>query len=125
MLKKILPLGDLKNVMPTAAIQTGDGHVVHSCGDCEVDSPICPRSSARPFYVMDTQALDLATGTDVFVKHAKILSPSLQAPYFLHEDDCDGRYTIPLEQCEHTSSYMKVCKKEPSAMIVASKTEDH
>ena len=30
--KKILPPGDLKNIMPTAAIHIGDGHVVHSCG---------------------------------------------------------------------------------------------
>ena len=35
--KKILPQGDLKNIMPTAAIHMGDGHVVHSCGDCEVE----------------------------------------------------------------------------------------
>ena len=33
---KILPRGDLKNIMPTAAIRMGDGHVVHSCGECGV-----------------------------------------------------------------------------------------
>ena len=38
--KKILPRWDLKNIMPTAAIRMGDGHVVHSCGDCEVDVPM-------------------------------------------------------------------------------------
>ena len=38
--KKILARGDLKNIMPTAAIRMGDGHVVHSCGDCEVDVPM-------------------------------------------------------------------------------------
>ena len=37
--KKSLPGGDLKNTMPTAAVRMGDGHVVHSCGDCEVDVP--------------------------------------------------------------------------------------
>ena len=30
--KKILPCGDLKNILPTAAIRMGDGHVVHSWG---------------------------------------------------------------------------------------------
>ena len=35
--KKILPCGDLKNILPTAAIRMGDGHAVHSCGDCEVE----------------------------------------------------------------------------------------
>ena len=38
--KKALPLGDLKNTMPTAAVRMRDGHVVHSCGDCEVEVPI-------------------------------------------------------------------------------------
>ena len=28
--KKRLPCGDLKNIMPTAAIRMGDGHVAHS-----------------------------------------------------------------------------------------------
>ena len=36
--KKTLPCGTLMNTMPTAAIRIGDGHVVHSCGDCEVEA---------------------------------------------------------------------------------------
>ena len=31
--KKPLPCGDLKNILPTAAIRMGVGHVVQSCGD--------------------------------------------------------------------------------------------
>ena len=38
--KKSLPHGDLKNIMPTADFCMGDGHVVHNCGDCEVNVPI-------------------------------------------------------------------------------------
>ena len=38
--KNILPCGSLKNTMTTAAIRLGDGHVVHSCGDCEVEVPM-------------------------------------------------------------------------------------
>ena len=38
--KNNLPLGSLTNTMPTAAIRMGDGHVVHSCGDCEVEVPL-------------------------------------------------------------------------------------
>ena len=38
--KIILPCGSLKNTMTTAAIRMGDGHVVHSCGDCEVEVPM-------------------------------------------------------------------------------------
>ena len=38
--KKILPSGDLKKLLPTAAICMGDGHVVHSGGDCEVQVPM-------------------------------------------------------------------------------------
>ena len=29
------------------------------------------------------------------------------------------------QQSEHTSSYLRVCEKEPSAMMVASKREDY
>ena len=123
--KKNLPCGDLKNIMPTAAIRMGDGHVVHSCGDCEVDVPMGSSSIAHRFYVMDTEAFDFVLGTDFFTEHSQILSLTLQAPYVLHVDHGDGRESVQLEQSEHTSSYPRVCKKEPSAMMVASKTEDY
>ena len=49
--KKILPGGSLKNTMTTAAIRMGDGHVVHSCGDCEVEVPMGSRTIAHRFYL--------------------------------------------------------------------------
>ena len=121
--KKILPCGDLKNILPTASIRMGDGHVVHSCGDCEVEVPMGSRSIAHWFYVMDTEAFDFVLGTDFFVEHSQFLSLTLQAPYVLQVDHGDGWECVPLEQSEHTSSYLGVCKKEPSTMMVASKTE--
>ena len=51
--KKILPRRDMKNIMRIAAIRMGDGHVVHSCGDCEVKVPMGSRSIAYLFYVME------------------------------------------------------------------------
>ena len=68
--KKMLPRGDVKNIMPTAAIRMGDGRVVHSCRDCEVEVPMGSRSNAHQFYVMDTEAFDLLLGTDFFVEHS-------------------------------------------------------
>ena len=62
-------------------------------------------------------------GTDFFVEHSQIPSLTLQAPYVLQVDDGDQGESVPLEQCEHTSSYLRVCKKKPSTMIVASETE--
>ena len=123
--KKTLPRGDLKNIMPTAAIRMGDGHVVHSCGDCEVDVPKGSRCIAHRFYVKDTEAFDFVLGTDFFVEHSQILSLTLQAPYVLQVDHGDGGRSVPLEQSEHASSYLRVCKKEPSTMMVASKSEDY
>ena len=38
--KTILPSGSLKNTITSAAIRMRDGHVVHSCGDCEVEVPM-------------------------------------------------------------------------------------
>ena len=90
MAKKILPRGDLKNIMPTAAIRMGDGHVVHSCGDCDVEVPMGSRSIAHRFYVMDTKAFDVVLGTDFFVEYYQILSLTLQAPYVLQVDHGDG-----------------------------------
>ena len=83
------------------------------------------RSIAHRFYVMDTEALDSVLGTDFFVEHSQILSLTLQAPYVLQVDHGDGWESVPLEQSEHTSSYLRVCKREPSTMMVASKTEDY
>ena len=60
--KKPLPCGDLKNILRTAAIRMGDGHVVHSCGDCRVEVPMGSRSIAHRFYVMDTEAFDFVLG---------------------------------------------------------------
>ena len=123
--KKLLPRGDLKNIMPTAAICMGNGHVVHSCMDCKVDVPMGSRSIAHRFYVIYTGAFDFVLGTNFFVEHSQILFLTLQAPYVLHVDHGDGGESVPLEQSEHTSSYLRVCKKEPSTMMVASKTEDY
>ena len=123
--KKILPRGDLKNIMPTAAILMGDGHVVHRCGDCEVDVPMGSRSISHRFCVMDTEAFDFVLGTDFFVEHSQILYLTLQAPYVLQVDHGDGSESVPLDQSEHTSSHLRVCKRQPSTMMVASKTEDY
>ena len=123
--KKILPCGSLKNTMTTAAIRMGDGHVVHSCGDCEVEVPMGSRTIAHRFYVMDIEAFDFVLGTDFFVQHSQIQSLGLQAPYLLYVDHGSGRESVPLEQSEHTSSYLRISKEEPSNMMAASKTEDY
>ena len=123
--KKILPCGSLKNTMTTAAIRMGDGHVVHSCGDCEVEVPMGLLTIAHQFYVMDTEAFDFVLGTDFFVQHSQIQSLTLQAPYLLYVDHGSGRESVPLEQSEHTSSYLRLSKEEPSNMMAASKTEDY
>ena len=125
MAKNTLPCWDLKNILPTAAIRIGDGHVVHSCGDCEVEVPMGSRSIAHRFYVIDTKAFDFVLGTDFFVEHSQILSLTLRAPYVPQVDHGDGWESVPLEQSEHTSSYLRVCKREASTMMVASKTEDY
>ena len=123
--KKTLPSGDLKNILPTAAIRIGDGHVVHSCGDCEVEVPMGSRSIAHRFYVMDNEDFNFVLGTDFFVEQSQILSLTLQASYILQVDHGDGWESVPLEQSEHMSSYLRVCEREPSTIMVASKTEDY
>ena len=123
--KKTLPCGSLTNTMPTAAIQMGNGHVVHSCGDCEVEVAMGTRTIAHRFYVMDTEASHFVLGTDVSVQHSQIHSLTLQAPYLLYVDDGNGRETVPLEQSGYTWSYLRVSKEQPWNMMAASKTEDY
>ena len=77
--------------MTTAAIRMGDGHVVHSCRDCEVEVPMGSRTIAHRFHVMDTEALDFVLGTDFFVQHSQIQPLTLQAPYLLYVDHGSGR----------------------------------
>ena len=77
------------------------------------------------FYVMDTEAFDFVLETEVFLQHSQIQSLTLQAPYLLSVDHSNGRESVPLEQSEHTSSYLRVSKKEPSNMMAASKSEDY
>ena len=105
--KKTLPRGDVKNIMPTAATRMGDGHVMHSCGDCEVDVPIGSKSIAHRLDVMDTEAFDFVLGTNFFVEHSQILSLTLQAPYVLQVDHGNGWESVPLQQSEHASSYLQ------------------
>ena len=78
-----------------------------------------------PTLLMDTEAFDFVLGTDFFVQHSQIQSLTLQAPYLLYVDHGSGRESVPLEQSEHTSSYLRLSKEEPSNMMAASKTEDY
>ena len=96
--RKALPCGDLNKIMPTADIRMGDGHMVHSCGDCEGDVAMTFRSVAHRFYVMDTEAFDFLLATNFFVERSEILSLALQVPYVLHMDHGDGQESVPLEQ---------------------------
>ena len=74
---------------------------------------------------MYTEAFDFVLVTDLVAENPQILSLTLQAPYVFHVDHDDGRESVPPERCEHTSRYLRVFKKDPSAMMVASKTEDY
>ena len=74
---------------------------------------------------MDTEAFNFVLGTDVFLQHTQIQSLTLQVPYLLYVDHGDGRESVPLEQSEYTSSYLRVPKEEPSNMMAASKTQDY
>ena len=121
--KKGLPCGVLKNIMPTVAIHMGDGHVVHRCGDCEVDVPMASRSNAHRNYVIDTKAFDFVSGTNFFAELPQIPFPTLQAPYALHVNNGDGGEFFRIDPSELTTRYLRLCKNEPSTMTVATKTE--
>ena len=73
----------------------------------------------------DNEAFDFVLGTAFFVQHSQIQSLTLQAPYLLYVDHRDCRESVPPEQSEHASSYLRVSKEEHSNMMAASKAEDY
>ena len=79
------------------------------------------RTITHRFYVMDTEAFNFILGTDFSVQHSQIQYLTLQAPYPLSVDHGNGRESVPLEQSEHTSSYLRVSKEEPSNIMAPSK----
>ena len=101
----------------------GGWPVVHSCGDCEIDMPMGSRSIVHRFYVMHTEASDFVLGTDFSPSTPRFYPSCYNLPMFFMWTMMTE--SVPLEQSEHTSSYLIVCKKERSAMMVASKTESY
>ena len=75
--------------------------------------------------MMDTEAFHFVMGTEFFVEQSRILSLTLQAPYVPEVNHGDEGQSVPLQQSEHMSGYLGICKKEHSTMMVASKTEDY
>ena len=87
--------------------------------------PVGTGSIVHWFYVMDNEAFNFVLGTHFFAEHPLILSLTLQASYVLNVDPDGGRESVPLVQSGQTSSYLRLCKKDPSAMMAASKTEHY
>ena len=50
------------------------------------------------------------------MQHLQIQSLTLQAPYLLYVDHGEGRESVPLEQSEHTSSYLRVSKEDDGGL---------
>ena len=64
-------------------------------------------------------------GLTSVVQHSQIQFLTLQAPYLLYVDHSNRRESVPLEQSEYTSSYLRESKEEPLNMMAASKAEDY
>ena len=109
--KKTLPRDGLKNTMPTTAICIGDGHMVHSCGNCEVEITMGSRSIPHRFDVMVTEAFVCILGADFFTEQPQVLSLTLQASYFPHVDHRIARESLLLEHTGQVSRFLGGCKK--------------
>ena len=115
----------LNNKMPTMARPMGDGHGAHSSEDCEDHVCVGFRNIGQILCVIDSQAFHFVSGTNFFAEPLPIQSLTLQVPYVLHVDHGDGRESVPVQQTELVSSYLRVCKEDPSTIMVAAKTEDY
>ena len=123
--KKTLSKEALKNTIPTAAIRMEDGHVVYTCGDCEVDVAMGTKSIPHRLYVMDTEAFDFVLATNFFTEWPEVLSFTPQAPYVLNVDHGCGKESVPLEHNGQPFQHLRVCQKVPTTLMLAAKMEDY
>ena len=73
---KIVPRYGLKRTMSTALFHMGEGHVVHSCGDCEVEVSMSLKRVHCRFHGMVTETFDFVLVTDLFTEHPPVISPT-------------------------------------------------
>ena len=77
------------------------------------------------FYAMNTEAFDFVLGTNFFTEQSQVLSLTLQVPCVLHVDHGRGKEFIPPEHTGQLCHYQGVCKKEPAAVMFATKMENY
>ena len=80
----------------TVAIRVGDGRTIHSWGGVDVTICLGDETVTQDCRVVDTDAFDIAIGTDFLRRNPQVKMLSLQRPYSLHCDFGSGLLAVPL-----------------------------
>ena len=81
----------------TMAIRGVDGRTIHSLGGVDVTICFGEEPVTQHCRVLDTNAFDIAIGTDFLRRNPQEKMLSLKCPYSLHCDFGSGLFSVPLE----------------------------
>ena len=95
----------------TVAIRVGDGGTIHSLGG--VDVPLClgEETVTQHCRVLDTDALDIVSGTDFLRRNPQVKMLSLQRPYSLHCEFGSGLFSVLSELSGRKESGLRYASK--------------
>ena len=95
----------------TVAIRVGDGRTIHSLEGVDVTICLGDKTVTQHCRVLDTNAFDIAIGTDFLRRNPQVKMLSLQRPYSLHCDFGSGLFSVPLELSGQKESGLRYASK--------------
>ena len=95
----------------TVAIRVGDGRAIHSFGGVHVTICLGNEPLTQHWRVLDTDAFDIAFGTDFLQRKPQVKMLSFQRPYYLHCGFGSGLFTVPLELSGQKESGLRYAAK--------------
>ena len=95
----------------TVAMRVGDGRTIHSFGGVDVTICLGDETLTQHCRVLDTDAFDIAIGTDFLRRNPQVKMLSVQRPYSLHCDFGSGPFSLPLELSGRKESGLRYAAK--------------
>ena len=95
----------------TVAIRVGDGRTIHSMGGVDVTICLGDKTVTQHCRVLDTDAFDIAIGTNFLRTNRQVKMLSVQRPYSLHCDFGTGLFSVPLELSGRKESGLRYATK--------------
>ena len=95
----------------TVAIRVGHGRTIHSLGGVDVTLCLGDETVTQHCRMLDTDAFDIAIGTDFLRRNPQVKMLSLQRPYSLHCNFGSGLFSVHSELSEQKESELHYASK--------------